>query len=97
MFQTFACNEGDVLCLSLTADGSSVFASGVEPLVTQFEFVTVQANSEWKRWVKTNVRSQHTHDVRALACTNDSLISAGKGIDQTCAKPTSRFLSDNIY
>ena len=54
-----------------------MFAGGVEPIVVQFERnASEQATAQ--QWIKTVVRAQHTHDVRALACTETELVSAGQ-------------------
>ena len=90
--QVFTCNRADVLCLCLSADERSVFASGVEPSVVQFEFLDIKKSKKRKQldktggdgtnklrhWVQTTIRSQHSHDVRALVCTGNHLLSAGK-------------------
>ena len=56
-----------------------MFASGIDPLLVQFEYIPTNQNSDWKMWVRTSVRTQHSHDVRALEYAGDCLVSGGKG------------------
>ena len=63
------------MCLS--SDERSVFAAGVEPVVVQFERNTSKEAGVTNAWIKTNMRAQHTHDVRALVCTEKEIVSAG--------------------
>ena len=75
--QAFQSHKADVLALCVDAAGTSVFTSGVDPAVAQFEFMPVSETSDWSIWVRTTVHSQHSHDVRALALTDTCLVSAG--------------------
>lgn len=70
-------HKADVLCLAVNKSGTSVFSSGVDPTMTQFEYTASQPNSDWKMWVRSSIRAQHTHDVRALAVIGDSVVSGG--------------------
>ena len=75
--QAFQSHKADVLALCVDAAGTSVFTSGVDPAVVQFEFMPVSETSDWSIWVRTTVHLQHSHDVRALTLTETSLVSAG--------------------
>ena len=61
----------------MSMDGSSIFAAGVDPILVQFEWAPVTEGGEWKNWVRTNVRSQHSHDVRCVALAGDWIASGG--------------------
>ncbi len=67
-----------MLSLCISSDGSSVFASGVDPVLVQFELVPVTEGGEWKNWVRSNVRSRHSHDVRSVALAGDWVASGGQ-------------------
>ena len=54
-----------------------MFSSGVDPTVAQFQYIAKE-NSDWKQWVRSTLRNQHTHDVRALAITDQHIVSGGK-------------------
>ncbi|KAI0227127.1 U3 small nucleolar RNA-associated protein 4 [Lamellibrachia satsuma] len=77
LIKAFQSHKADVLALCVDAAGTSVFTSGVDPAVAQFEFMPVSETSDWSIWVRTTVHSQHSHDVRALALTDTCLVSAG--------------------
>ncbi|XP_013420051.1 U3 small nucleolar RNA-associated protein 4 homolog [Lingula anatina] len=75
--KSYQSHKADVLSVCASQDGTSVFASGVDPALAQFEYTAAQANSDWKMWVRSSVRNQHTHDVRAVTIAGDSVISGG--------------------
>ncbi|KAK2193045.1 hypothetical protein NP493_18g10014 [Ridgeia piscesae] len=77
LIKAFQSHKADVLALCVDAAGTSVFTSGVDPAVVQFEFMPVSETSDWSIWVRTTVHLQHSHDVRALTLTETSLVSAG--------------------
>lgn len=55
-----------------------MFSSGVDPTLTQFEYTPVHTDSDWKQWVRSSVRKQHTHDVRAVTLAGDSVVTGGR-------------------
>ncbi|KAH9921964.1 WD40 repeat-like protein [Epithele typhae] len=74
--QSFPAHAADVLCLTIGADGTSVYTSGVDQKVTQFAYVKTSRTTNdpsplaprgMARWVQTSSRRLHSHDVRALA------------------------------
>ena len=77
IFQEFQCHKADVLAVCVNSDGHSVFAAGIDPTLVQFEYISASPDSDWKMWIKSTVRTQHTHDVRALALTADMVVSGG--------------------
>ncbi|KAI8995336.1 WD40 repeat-like protein [Trametes punicea] len=73
---SFQGHAADVLCLTISPDGTAVYTSGVDQKVTQISYVKTsrsEANpsplvsSAAGRWVQTCSRRLHSHDVRALA------------------------------
>ncbi|XP_041375893.1 U3 small nucleolar RNA-associated protein 4 homolog [Gigantopelta aegis] len=77
LIKSFQSHKSDVYCMAVSMDEKNVITSGVDPTVMQFEYIQTQANSEWKTWVRSSVRMQHTHDVRALAFAENFILSAG--------------------
>lgn len=80
LIKSFQSHKADVLALCVNKEGTSVFSSGIDPLLTQFEYIAANPSSDWKMWVKSTVRSQHTHDVRAVALVKGGDIMTG-GVD----------------
>ncbi|KAK2164344.1 hypothetical protein LSH36_65g04031 [Paralvinella palmiformis] len=77
LIKSFRSHRADVLCLCVNEEGNSVFSSGVDPNLVQFEYIASNPSSDWKMWVRSTVRTQHTHDVRALVLSENKLISGG--------------------
>lgn len=65
-------HSADVLTLCLSVDEKSVYVAGVDPLMVEFTKV-----GQSQQWVKSLQRTNHTHDVRALVCAKDSIVSGG--------------------
>lgn len=65
-------HNADVLTLCLSGDEKSVYVAGVDPLVVEFTRI-----GQSQKWVKSLQRTNHTHDVRALACAKDWIVSGG--------------------
>ncbi|RDB28866.1 U3 small nucleolar RNA-associated protein 4 [Hypsizygus marmoreus] len=73
--QSFQGHGADVLCLTVSPDGSTVFTSGVDQKTCQFSLVKTGSGNQSSnslsrssgRWVQTCSRRMHSHDVRALA------------------------------
>ncbi|OSD05994.1 WD40 repeat-like protein [Trametes coccinea BRFM310] len=74
--QSFQGHAADVLCLTISPDGTAVYTSGVDQKVTQFSYVKTSRSDHNPsplvsrssgRWVQTSSRRLHSHDVRALA------------------------------
>ncbi|KAJ2358347.1 U3 small nucleolar RNA-associated protein [Coemansia sp. RSA 2618] len=110
--QDFRALGADVLCIRADADGHTVFASGVDPKVTQFKLFVggkpASAGSDGKKktgfrskkWQLAGIRRYHTHDVRALAVSShldrDLLITGG--VDTQVTSCESRpFPNENPY
>ncbi|KAM5538245.1 hypothetical protein V8D89_008132 [Ganoderma adspersum] len=73
--QSFQGHAADVLCLTVSPDGTVVYTSGVDQKVTQFSYVKTSHSSvnpsplfarAAGRWVQSCSRRLHSHDVRAL-------------------------------
>ncbi|XP_042239160.1 U3 small nucleolar RNA-associated protein 4 homolog [Homarus americanus] len=78
-------HKADVLCLTVCADQKSVYVAGVDPVIVQISRVQTGAKKGRKEcWVKSIQRSIHTHDIRALALTNDNKVYSG-GVDTVLA------------
>lgn len=80
----------DVLCLAVDESGQTVFASGVDPKITQFKLLASNTTGEAedkkkvsKKWQIAGFRRYHTHGVRAIVVSagetpkDDLLISGG--------------------
>ncbi|KIJ21469.1 hypothetical protein PAXINDRAFT_123248 [Paxillus involutus ATCC 200175] len=68
---TFTAHGADVLCLTIGPDGTTVFTSGVDQKIVQFNYVTSGTSTSTLsasvgRWVQSASRRMHSHDVRAL-------------------------------
>ncbi|XP_074661710.1 U3 small nucleolar RNA-associated protein 4 homolog [Tubulanus polymorphus] len=77
--KSFQSHQADVLTLCINKDGDSVFCSGIDSSLVQFEYIKTKDDSDWKTWVNSKMRLQnpHTHDVRALVHTGEFLVSGG--------------------
>ncbi|PCH33429.1 WD40 repeat-like protein [Wolfiporia cocos MD-104 SS10] len=72
---SFNGHAADVLCLTISPDGTAVYTSGVDQKITQFSLVktsrsepsTSLLSRSSYRWVQSCSRRMHSHDVRALA------------------------------
>ncbi|KAF9229647.1 WD40 repeat-like protein [Gyrodon lividus] len=69
---SFVAHGADVLCLTIGPDGTTVFTSGVDQKIVQFNYVTAGTSSTTLsasvgRWIQSASRRMHSHDVRALA------------------------------
>ncbi|KAF5337342.1 hypothetical protein D9611_003236 [Ephemerocybe angulata] len=69
--QSFQAHGADVLCMAISADGKTVYTSGVDQKTVQFSQVKTSSpdnsNSSSARWAQTGSKRMHSHDVRALA------------------------------
>ncbi|KAK6982298.1 cirhin [Biomphalaria glabrata] len=75
--KTFECHKADILSLCLSQDETKVYTGGVDSTLFQFTLHAADPVSERKRWVHQRLHSRHTHDIRALAYANDSVVSGG--------------------
>ncbi|KAI0343914.1 hypothetical protein BDW22DRAFT_1392002 [Trametopsis cervina] len=74
---SFQPHGADVLCLTISPEGTAVYSSGVDQKVFQYNYVKTQQPSSTEqpsllsrsssRWVQSVGRRLHSHDVRALA------------------------------
>lgn len=68
---SFRAHGADVLCLTISHDGTAVYSSGVDQKITQFALIhpptSSTSSSSRPHWVQTTSRRLHSHDVRALA------------------------------
>ncbi|KAH6917613.1 U3 small nucleolar RNA-associated protein 4 [Coprinopsis sp. MPI-PUGE-AT-0042] len=70
--QSFQAHNADVLCLTVSPEGTSVYTSGVDQKTVQFSLVKISqatggSSSQDVRWAQTASKRMHSHDVRALA------------------------------
>lgn len=78
--QIFRAHKADAMCMTMGADGRSVFTSGPDQRVCQFVRVDASpvgtvngsasagAGGGGGEWALTTTKRAHQHDVRALAC-----------------------------
>ncbi|KAI6134122.1 WD40 repeat-like protein [Pisolithus thermaeus] len=65
---SFSAHAADVLCLTIGPEGSTVFTSGVDQKIVQFNYVSGASEvSSSGKWVQSASRRVHSHDVRSLA------------------------------
>ncbi|KAJ2617775.1 U3 small nucleolar RNA-associated protein [Coemansia sp. RSA 1365] len=110
--QDFKALGADVLCLTADSSGHTVFASGVDPKVTQFKLLIggrpasevgggkKRGGARNRKWHLAGIRRYHTHDVRAIAVSShfehDLLITGG--LDTQITSCESRgFPNENPY
>ncbi|KAI0786033.1 WD40 repeat-like protein [Abortiporus biennis] len=73
--QSFQAHGADVLCLTISPEGTAVYTSGVDQKVIQFTHIKTSTTTTQSsllsrspaRWVQSSSRRLHSHDVRALA------------------------------
>ncbi|KAJ2162362.1 U3 small nucleolar RNA-associated protein [Coemansia sp. RSA 552] len=90
--QDFRALGADVLTVVAAADGRAVFASGVDPKITQFR----RSPATRARWQLAGIRRYHTHDVRALGVSSELVISGGVDT-QVTASSARGFPNSNPY
>ncbi|KAK7113872.1 U3 small nucleolar RNA-associated protein 4 homolog isoform X2 [Littorina saxatilis] len=73
----FQSHKADVLTLCVDEEETSVFCSGVDPLVVQYSYMAPSANSGWRSWVRTSCHTYHTHDVRASVVADAHVVTGG--------------------
>jgi U3 small nucleolar RNA-associated protein 4 len=77
LIKSFQTHSVDVLCLCIDEKEQHIYCSGIDPAIVQLDYVTVQAEENFKSWVKSNVFYNHTHDVRSIMIAKHQLVSAG--------------------
>lgn len=65
LIQTFVPLQADVLALSVASD-NAVYACGVDPLMTEFNFIRFE-DGRPGNWVVTALHRSHSHDVNSIA------------------------------
>ncbi|XP_063828212.1 U3 small nucleolar RNA-associated protein 4 homolog [Ostrinia nubilalis] len=76
--ESYTTHKADILCIEVSEDESSLYCSGVDPVITNF--IKVNNNTSKHptlQWVKNVQRNIHEHDVRVLALNDDRLVSVG--------------------
>lgn len=95
LITSYNSHKADVLCLCVDSDQSTVYCSGVDPIIVQF----TKTFNKYNSWVNSTTRRLHTHDVRALTCVKPKWLLSG-GIDtylmRSCYPPNLqlRYLTD---
>ncbi|KAF9014951.1 WD40-repeat-containing domain protein [Cyathus striatus] len=64
--QSFQAHGADVLCLTISPEGNTIYTSGVDQKAVQFSLVKT-ASPPTTKWAQTGSKRMHSHDVRALA------------------------------
>lgn len=91
--ETYQSHQADILCLALSDDQSTVYCSGVDPLIATFTRISIssasvqngisgaigapKATSKRTQWCRSANRRIHVHDVRAIAVCHENLCSGG--------------------
>ena len=68
-------HKADVLTLTLSADETTAYSTGVDPTLMHFQ--TVVKNDGRRKWVKSLHRVISSHDVRAVVATDTMMYSGG--------------------
>ncbi|XP_077867131.1 U3 small nucleolar RNA-associated protein 4 homolog, partial [Saccoglossus kowalevskii] len=75
LIKSFFTHKADILALSVSKEEDKVYAAGIDPKIVQFQYVPVGSQGK-QQWVQSRMLEDlHTHDVRALACTEQNIIS----------------------
>ncbi|XP_037933093.1 U3 small nucleolar RNA-associated protein 4 homolog [Teleopsis dalmanni] len=70
--------KADVLTLTTNEDETMLMCSGIEPIIRIYSKTLIKRDEmEYHRWVKFLQRSVHDHDVKALICMDERIISGG--------------------
>ncbi|KAK7083769.1 U3 small nucleolar RNA-associated protein 4 [Halocaridina rubra] len=78
-------HKAGVLCLAVGSDQSFVIVAGVDPTIIRVSLAqTGGKKGRRARWIPTVKLRVHTHDVRALAFTNEGKLYSG-GVDTILA------------
>ncbi|XP_077982940.1 U3 small nucleolar RNA-associated protein 4 homolog [Glandiceps talaboti] len=78
LLKSFYSHKADVLTLCVNKEEDTVYAAGVDPKISTFQYVSVSGKDDNKTWVQSKViEKAHTHDIRALAVTEHFVISGG--------------------
>ncbi|KAL0822494.1 hypothetical protein ABMA28_004548 [Loxostege sticticalis] len=75
--ESYTTHKADILSIAVSEDESSLYCSGVDPVITNFIKVNNTNKQSALQWVKNVQRHIHEHDVRALALNDDRLVSVG--------------------
>lgn len=91
--ETYQCLVADVLCLALSEDQSTVYCSGVDPLIATFTKISIRGSAQQNGltgamgslkappqrtpWCRSANRRIHDHDVRAMAICHGKLCTGG--------------------
>eukprot|EP00095_Tigriopus_kingsejongensis_P002112 snap_masked-scaffold447_size167621-processed-gene-0.5 protein:Tk02112 transcript:snap_masked-scaffold447_size167621-processed-gene-0.5-mRNA-1 annotation:"Cirhin" len=75
LLDSYQTHQADVLVVAFNPEQSVAFASGVDPLIVHFQPITKKDGR--RKWIKSIHRFAHTHDVRAMVCLDQRVISGG--------------------
>ena len=64
---SFKSHQADVLTSCVSADGKTVFTSGIDQRVSQFTSISINNDHSNDKFIQSASRRLHTHDVNALA------------------------------
>ncbi|XP_046328638.1 U3 small nucleolar RNA-associated protein 4 homolog [Haliotis rufescens] len=77
LLRSFQSHKADVLSLCLSEAEESLYTVGVDPTIVQFEKVIYPGENNPGKWTRSVVRSSHTHDIRAIVLSGDTIITGG--------------------
>lgn len=76
--ESITVSKEDILTLTTTEDGKTIFCAGVEPVIRKYVQTKIKRDDrEVYQWVRDVNRYIHSHDIHALVCYNNKLISGG--------------------
>ncbi|XP_003699717.1 UTP4 small subunit processome component l(3)72Dn [Megachile rotundata] len=76
LIESHESHTADILAVTLSHDGNTVYCAGVDPVVRSFSKISMKSTGR-AQWVKGIERRLHAHDVRALVEADGKLYSAG--------------------
>lgn len=77
---SYQSHKADVLTVGCSKDQAVVYSSGVDPVIMHFQPIKTSLASPGVRakWVKSVHRWANSHDVRAITCIANNLVSASQ-------------------
>ncbi len=75
MLKSFGNPESDILTVAVNKEGTVAYSAGVQPTLLTFERIT--GAGDQVTWVRSHVKTHHTHDIRAITTTDNAVISGG--------------------
>ncbi|XP_055913784.1 U3 small nucleolar RNA-associated protein 4 homolog [Eupeodes corollae] len=70
--------KADVLAVAVNEEENKIICSGIDPIIRIYALTEIKREDvTLNKWVKYRQRSVHDHDVKALVCVGDKILSGG--------------------